>query len=82
MKKEHCFKFENSDQDIKDFINYIKENKCKDIILDLSCLSFFDALKFAALSSAYHFQEYPNGKLSYKNSTEDFEMLVSEFSFV
>lgn len=80
MKQEYCFKFDNSKNGIDKFRKYIKNNKCKYVTVDLSCLNIFDALKTAALSSAYHFQEYPSGKIFYKNTSSDIKNLISEFS--
>ena len=48
--------------------------------MDLSSLNAFEALKFAVLSSAYHFQKYPSGKLKFINNSTDINSLIADFS--
>ncbi len=80
MECKYFFKFNNSEDEIKKFKKYIKMHDCRYVTIDLSALNIFDALKYALLSSAYHFQQYPSGKLSYQGTSMDIERLISDFS--
>ncbi|AOR39249.1 hypothetical protein BHV42_08470 [Candidatus Melainabacteria bacterium MEL.A1] len=80
MNKDICFKFDRKNSKIEDFKEFVKEKNCKVLTVDLSSLNAFEALKFAVLSSAYHFQKYPSGKLKFINNSTDINSLIADFS--
>lgn len=79
MKNRINYKFEKNNG-IEDFKSFIKSQNCEFVTVDLSDLNVFEAMKFAVLASAYHFQEYPSGMLSFKNKSADINSLISDFS--
>lgn len=79
MKNKFSYKFKKNNN-IEDFKTFIKKHNCEYVTVDLSELSLFEAMKFGVLASAYHFQEYPNGKMSFKNKYTDINNLISDFS--
>lgn len=80
MKKQNYCEFDARDCRIECFKNFINQNNCKFVTVDISALNAFDALKFAVLSSAYHFQKFPTGKLRFKNNSADINNLIADFS--
>ncbi len=79
MKRNYCFKFENSKGQIDKFKKYVEKHDCRLITVDFSSLNIFDAMKFAVLSSAYHFQKFPNGKLKCIGLCSDFSAFSDDF---
>lgn len=56
--------------------NYIKENDCPNLSMDVSHLNIIDASKVTILCSTYHWAKYPNGKISWKISSDEVKELV------
>ncbi len=79
MNKDIKLKFEDPVKELEAFKKYIKKHDCPKINLDLSALNIFDAMRFIVVSSAYHYQKYPAGKLKYKVASEDTKNLVINF---
>lgn len=80
MIKCQNYKFENSTNSLDKFKKFVKNHDCPELILDLSTLNIFDAVKFVLLSSAYHYQKYPSGKLKYLVKSDDIKNLVLDFA--
>ena len=60
-----------------DFINqYIDKNPCSKMHVDISFMNILDACYVSTLCSTRHYIKYPNGKISWKVSSE----LVKEFN--
>lgn len=55
--------------DIFEIINstkeYIMQNDCSLLKLDISSLNMVDSVKLAVLCSTYHFSKYPTGKITW-----------------
>ncbi len=79
MKMYQDFKFDNSTDVVEKFKKFIEKNDCPKIEVDLSAVNIFEALKFMVLSSTYHFQKYPKGKLRCRIQSEDAKNFVSAF---
>ncbi len=66
-RKNQCkylsFNFSNSAKILERVKSYIKKYDCPEITLDLSSLNIFEASKVMVVSSVYHSQKYPKGKL-------------------
>lgn len=73
----YCLNLEN---DINKFKRYVRTHDCPEVTLDLSPLNIFDAAKFVVLTSAYHLQKYPSGKLKYHVPCDEMKTLISNFS--
>lgn len=73
------FKVDNTSNIAEKFKKFIEKQKCADIVVDLSNINIFDALKFIVISSAYHYQKFPSGKLKCHVASEDVKTLVSSF---
>jgi len=74
------FKFNDAKETIAKFKKYIKKYDCPEMILDLSSLNIIDATKVMVLSSTYHHQKYPNGKLKCHIQSDDVKNFVSNFN--
>lgn len=57
--------------------NYIKENDCPNLAMDISHLNIIDASRVTILCSTYHWAKYPNGKISWKISSDEVKDLVN-----
>lgn len=60
-------------ESIKD---YIKDNDCPALSMDVSHLNLMDASKVTIVCSTYHWAKYPNGKISWKISTPALKELI------
>ena len=60
-----------------DLINkYIDRNSCKNMSIDISFMNILDACYVSTVCSAKHYIKYPDGKITWKISSE----LVKEFN--
>ena len=60
-----------------DYINsYIDKHSCPNMSVDISHMNILDACYVSTLCSTKHYIKYPNGKISWKVSSE----LVKEFN--
>lgn len=60
-----------------EYINsYINEYPCETMSVDISFMNVLDACYVSTLCSASHYVKYPNGKISWKISSE----LIREFN--
>lgn len=57
--------------------NYIHENDCPNLAMDVSHLNIIDASKVTILCSTYHWAKYPNGEISWKISSDEIKELVN-----
>lgn len=61
------YSLENCESDIfcaiEELKNYISENNCKTIDIDISSLNFIDAIKVCILCSTFHFAKYIDGNI-------------------
>lgn len=57
--------------------NYIHENDCPNLSMDISHLNIIDASKVTILCSTYHWAKYPNGEISWKISSDEVKELVN-----
>ncbi len=76
---KNCLKFNNCENIVEKFKKYIDKQSCADVLIDLSELNVFDAMKFLVISSAYHYQKFPSGKLKCHVSSEDIKDFASSF---
>ncbi len=79
MKMYQDFKFDNSADVVEKFRKFIEKNDCPKIEVDLSAVNIFEAVKFMVLSSTYHYQKYPQGKLRCRIQSDDVKNFVSAF---
>lgn len=77
---KNYFKFDNSSNISEKFRKYLEKQNCSDIMIDLSGVNIFDAMKFIVLSSSYHYQKYPSGKLKCHVGSDDIKDLALLFS--
>ena len=73
-------RLDSSKKAIDRFKRYIKKYNCPHITVDLSELNIIDAAKVVVLSSTYHYQQYPKGKLRCRVNSPDIKNFVSNFS--
>ena len=60
-----------------EYINsYIDKNCCKSLSVDISSMNVIDACYVSTLCSTKHFAKYPNGKITWKVSSQS----VREFN--
>ena len=57
--------------------NYIKENDCPKLSMDISHLNIIDASKVTIICSTYHWSKYPNGKISWLINSPEIKELVN-----
>lgn len=76
---KNYFKFDNSLNIAEKFKKYVDKCNSSDIVVDLSDLNVFDAMKFIVLSSAYHYQKYPTGKMKCRVASDDIKSFASSF---
>lgn len=57
--------------------NYIHENDCPNLSMDISHLNIIDASKVTILCSTYHWAKYPNGEISWKIASNEVKELVT-----
>lgn len=80
MRQYQNYKCDNSINSLDKFKKFVKSHDCPELTLDLSSYNIFDAVKFVLLSSAYHYQKYPSGKLKYQVNSDDIKNLVLDLS--
>lgn len=80
MRQYQIFKCDNSINSLDKFKKFVKCHDCPELTLNLSSLNIFDATKFVLLSSAYHYQKYPSGKIKYQVESDDIKNLVLDFA--
>lgn len=78
MRKNKYFDYKITDtQDLIDkFKEFINKYDCPEIVMDLSYMNLLDAAKVMILSSTYHFQKYPYGKVKCKVQTKNIKNAV------
>lgn len=79
--KNKYFDFRISDTQamLDKFKGYVNKYECPEVLIDLSSLNFIDAAKIMVLSSTYHFQKYPQGKVKCKVASKEIIDFVSSF---
>lgn len=60
--------FKSCDKLSQKIKNSIKKANSPEILIDLSAMNILDATKIMVLSSAYHYQKFPQGKIKCKLS--------------
>jgi len=55
---------------------YILENDCPNLSMDVSHLNIIDASKVTILCSTYHWSKYPKGKISWLISSPEIKELI------
>ena len=60
-------------QEIKD---YIYQNDCPKLSMDVSHLNIIDASKVTIICSTYHWAKYPNGEISWKINSPEIKEFV------
>ena len=66
---------------IEEIKNQIFEKSTTNLVLDLSCYSLFLAVRVGALISAYHFTEFPYGKLFIVVNNRQTKQFIQTLSF-
>lgn len=67
----------NNTLDIVESIkNYINENDCPDLSMDISHLNIIDASKVTILCSTYHWAKYPQGEIKWLINSPEVQNLV------
>ncbi len=80
MRQYQNFRFDNSINSLDKFKRFVKSHDCPDLVLNLSSLNIFDVAKFILLSSEYHYQKYPSGRLKYQVESDDIKNFVLDIS--
>lgn len=70
----------NSAEILERVEKYIEESDCKEMGLDITSLNIFDASRVILVSSAMHYNKYPDGKLKCKVHTEGIKNLISGYT--
>lgn len=73
-------KIKNSQKIIENFRHCIDKYDCPEVALDLSALNIIDATRVLVLSSTYHLQKHPNGKLKCHVKSSELKNLISTFA--
>lgn len=60
--------------------NYIFENDCPDLSMDVSHLNVIDASKVTILCSTYHYAKYPHGKINWLINSSEVKNLVKSLN--
>lgn len=60
--------------------NYIRDNECPNLSMDISHLNVIDASKVTLLCSTFHWSKYPEGNISWKISSREINDLVNPLS--
>lgn len=78
--KKHTFKLpdlgNNAINLVESIKNYIYENDCPTLSMDISHLNIIDASKVTILCSTYHWAKYPEGKISWKINSDEVKDLI------
>ena len=74
------FQKNNSTEILESVEKYIEKSECKEMGLVISELNIFDASRVLLLSSALHYNKYPEGKLKCKVKSKGIENLIAGFS--
>lgn len=69
----------NSEKILDNVKNYINKFDCPEMTLDLTALNILDATKVMVLSSAYHYQKYPEGKVKCRVQSENIKSFADVF---
>lgn len=56
--------------------NYIFNNDCPSMVMDISHLNVIDASKVALLCSTYHYAKYPHGEVVWKINSNEVHNLI------
>ena len=59
----------------------IAKTDCKLLNLNLCDYSLFDVLEIIALTSTYHFNKYPKGKMCYTVKNSDVKNIIAGMGF-
>lgn len=70
----------NSTEILERVEKYIEESDCREMGLDVSSLNIFDASRILLLTSAMHYNKYPEGKLKCKVQAKEIINLISGYS--
>ena len=69
----------NSAQILDEIKKYINKYDCPEMNLDLSRMNILDAAKVMMLSSAYHLNKYPEGKIRCHVKSDNIKGLVAAY---
>jgi len=74
------FTFIEEENDAVSLVNsineYITNNNCSKLSLDISHLNIIDASKVTILCSTFHWAKYPNGKISWTINSNEVKEIV------
>ncbi len=73
-------KINNISSAFDDIKKYIAKSRKSEFSMDLSSLNIIDATKILAVSSAYFYGKFPNGKIKYRHEVQEIDHLLSNFS--
>lgn len=76
FKDEYMFPENYSDKIVNDIKKYISKNDCPNLSMDISHLNIIDASKVTVLCSTYHWEKYPDGKISCRTNSSELKDLV------
>ena len=65
---------------VNDIRQYIEQNDCPNLSLDISNLNLIDASKATILCSTYHWAKYPKGKINLFTSTPEVKNIVNSLN--
>lgn len=68
---------ENPIRLVESIRNYIEKNDCPHLSMDISNLNLIDASKVTVLCSTYHWAKYPEGKISWKTTSDELQDIVN-----
>lgn len=61
---------------INNIKNYIRDNHCPSMSMDISNLNIIDASQVTIICSTYHWAKYPKGKISWLISSSELKDIV------
>ena len=69
-RQNNCLKL------VESIKNYIFENDCPQLSMDISHLNIIDASKVTILCSTYHYAKYPHGEITWKINSNEVKNII------
>lgn len=69
-RQNNCLKL------VESIKNYIFENDCSQLSMDISHLNIIDASKVTILCSTYHYAKYPQGEITWKINSNEVKNII------
>jgi len=70
----------NSHKLVESIKNYIYENDCPSLSMDISHLNIIDASRVTILCSTFHYAKYPHGEITWKINSSEVKNIIKPLS--